>query len=137
VRFWDASAIVPLLVAESSTRRLQALIARDSAMLVWWTSEIECVSAVARLERDGRLNPNAVALHSSVSDSLWPVGKRSIQAMPFEKRRLGFFACIRYALSTRCNLLLLFSLRSGGPHHWRLLRLTIVLPWRRAKKDSG
>jgi predicted nucleic acid-binding protein len=41
---------------------LQTFIARDSTMLVWWASEIECVSAVARLERNGRLNPNAVAL---------------------------------------------------------------------------
>lgn len=26
-------------------------------MLVWWGSEIECVSALARLERDGALGP--------------------------------------------------------------------------------
>jgi predicted nucleic acid-binding protein len=62
VKFWDASAIVPLLVAEQSTRRLQALAAKDSAMLVWWGSEVECVSALARLERDGALSPQAIAL---------------------------------------------------------------------------
>jgi len=62
VRFWDASAIVPLLVAEASTRRLQALAIDDSAMLVWWGSEVECVSALTRLERDGALNPAAIAL---------------------------------------------------------------------------
>jgi predicted nucleic acid-binding protein len=62
VRFWDASAIVPLLVAEQSTRRLQALAAKDSAMLVWWGSDVECVSALARLERDGALSPQAIAL---------------------------------------------------------------------------
>ena len=33
MRFWDASAIVPLLVAEEWTGRLQALAAKDSAML--------------------------------------------------------------------------------------------------------
>ena len=55
MRFWDASAIVPLLVAESSTRRLQALAAKNPAMLVWWGSKVECVSALARLERDGGL----------------------------------------------------------------------------------
>jgi predicted nucleic acid-binding protein len=59
MRFWDASAIVPLLVAEASTRRLQALAARDPGMLVWWGSEVECVSALARLERDGALKPHA------------------------------------------------------------------------------
>ena len=60
MKFWDASAIVPLLVAEASTRRLQAIAARSSAMLVWWGSEVECVSAVARLERDRALEPQAV-----------------------------------------------------------------------------
>jgi hypothetical protein len=53
VRFWDASAVVPLLIAEPSTRRPQALLAKDSSMLVWWGSRIECVSALARRERDG------------------------------------------------------------------------------------
>jgi predicted nucleic acid-binding protein len=62
VRFWDASALVPLLVAERATRRLQALAAKDSAMLVWWGSAVECVSAVARLERDGALRPQAITL---------------------------------------------------------------------------
>jgi predicted nucleic acid-binding protein len=60
LKFWDTSAIVPLLVAEASTRRLQAIAARSPAMLVWWGSEVECVSAVARLERNGALEPQAV-----------------------------------------------------------------------------
>jgi hypothetical protein len=53
---------VPLLVAEPSTRRLQTLAAKDSAMLVWWGSQVECVSALARLERDGALSPQAITL---------------------------------------------------------------------------
>jgi predicted nucleic acid-binding protein len=62
MRFWDASAIVPLLVTEPSTRRLQTLAAKDSVMLVWWGSEVECVSALARLERDGALGPRAITI---------------------------------------------------------------------------
>ena len=62
MRFWDASAIVPLLVAEPSTRQLQSLAAKDPAMLVWWGTEIECVSALARLERDGALSARAITL---------------------------------------------------------------------------
>jgi predicted nucleic acid-binding protein len=62
VKFWDASAIVQLLVAEESTRRLQALAAKDSAMLVWWGSTVECISALARLERDDALNARAMTL---------------------------------------------------------------------------
>jgi len=62
VRFWDASAIVPLLVAEASSRRLQSMAVRDSAMVVWWGAEVECVSALARRERDGALGPRAMML---------------------------------------------------------------------------
>ena len=62
--FWDASAIVPLLVAESTTRLMQALAAQDPDMLVWWGSEVECVSALARLERAAALDGKAMALAS-------------------------------------------------------------------------
>ncbi len=59
MKFWDASAIVPLLMTEGSTRTLQALAAVDPAMLVWWATEVECASALARLERDGALDAPA------------------------------------------------------------------------------
>lgn len=61
MRFWDASAIVPLLVSETSSRALQALAKRDPTMLVWWASEVECASALAWIERDGALDPRDVA----------------------------------------------------------------------------
>lgn len=61
MRFWDASAIVPLLVSETSSRALQALAKQDSTMLVWWGSEVECASALARIERDGALDPRDAA----------------------------------------------------------------------------
>lgn len=53
MRFWDASAVVPLLITESSTRRLQTLLSDDSSMFVWWGTRVECMSALARRERDG------------------------------------------------------------------------------------
>jgi predicted nucleic acid-binding protein len=64
VIFWDASAIVPLLVTERTTRRMQALAGRDPDMLVWWGSEVECVSALARLERAAALEARGFALAS-------------------------------------------------------------------------
>lgn len=61
MRFWDASAILPLLVTEPTTKVLQDLAVGDSGMLVWWATEVECASAIARLERDGALDvPAAV-----------------------------------------------------------------------------
>lgn len=61
MKFWDASAIVPLLMTEPTTGTLQALVAKDPAMLVWWATEVECASAIARLDRDGALDDSAVA----------------------------------------------------------------------------
>lgn len=59
MKFWDASAIVPLLMHEGSTARLQALAAKDPVMLVWWGTHGECASALARLERDASLDQAA------------------------------------------------------------------------------
>jgi predicted nucleic acid-binding protein len=59
MKFWDASAIVPLLIAEARTTPLQQLAAEDPEILVWWATEVECASAIARLERDGMLDEPA------------------------------------------------------------------------------
>jgi predicted nucleic acid-binding protein len=55
MRFWDASAIVPLLVLEPSSDLLLDLLERDPVMVVWWGAPVECTSAIARRERDGAL----------------------------------------------------------------------------------
>ena len=53
MRFWDASAIVPLLVAEAATGAALDLLDADPEMLVWWGTPVECTSALARREREG------------------------------------------------------------------------------------
>jgi uncharacterized protein len=59
LRFWDSSAVVPLLVDEPATDAIRTAVEEDPAMLVWWGTELECVSAVARLERQGDLASDA------------------------------------------------------------------------------
>ena len=53
MRFWDSSALVPLLVVEAATRELQDLYREDDQVLVWWAAAVECTSALARRERTG------------------------------------------------------------------------------------
>ena len=60
MKFWDASALVPLLVDDSTTSHLQQLVSGDATMLVWWATEVECASAIARLERDRHLDESGV-----------------------------------------------------------------------------
>jgi uncharacterized protein len=60
VRFWDASAVVPLLVAEPVTEDVLALLDEDAEMLVWWGTPVECTSALARRERESALAAGGV-----------------------------------------------------------------------------
>ena len=61
MRFWDASALVPLILEQPRTARARELLAEDKELVVWWGSPIECASAISRLHRDGRLTSAEVA----------------------------------------------------------------------------
>ncbi len=51
MRFWDASAVVPILVEELSSADLRATAENDRDIIVWWGTSVECASAIARRER--------------------------------------------------------------------------------------
>ena len=51
MRFWDSSAIFPLAVREPRTDRVVRLLEEDPEVTVWWSSRLECWSALARLRR--------------------------------------------------------------------------------------
>ena len=72
MKFWDSSALVPLLAAERRTRAVQALYTRDPEVVVWWGTPVECASAIARLERDGALSGADAAESFSRLDALVP-----------------------------------------------------------------
>lgn len=57
MRYWDASAIIPFLVRESTSDHMAERLREDPAIVTWWGTSVECVSALARLERDGSLSP--------------------------------------------------------------------------------
>jgi hypothetical protein len=52
--------LVPLLVAEPQSAALRALLEEDPAQVIWWGTPLECVSAIARLERESHLSPVGV-----------------------------------------------------------------------------
>lgn len=55
MKFWDASAIIPLCLQEPRTSLLRRVAEEDSTMVAWWAAPVECYSAFARLRRDGIL----------------------------------------------------------------------------------
>lgn len=52
MKFWDSSAVIPILVMEPMTEVIGEILAEDRHMHVWWATEVECVSSLARLERE-------------------------------------------------------------------------------------
>jgi uncharacterized protein len=60
MRFWDSSAIVPLLVAEPMSPSIRELYKTDSLMFAWWGTEIECASAICRRQRTGDLRAEVI-----------------------------------------------------------------------------
>lgn len=56
MKFWDSSAVVPLLAMDAATDHMREVYGKDSIMIVWWGTMVECMSALARLEREKKLD---------------------------------------------------------------------------------
>ena len=56
VKFWDTSAVMPLLVVESTSDALRQAAKSDTQMVAWWGTRIECVSAITRRARENGLS---------------------------------------------------------------------------------
>ncbi|HKJ90211.1 MAG TPA: hypothetical protein VJ960_03705 [Oceanipulchritudo sp.] len=59
--FWDSSSVLPLLVTEDCSGAAVELLRADPDMAIWWGTRVECVSALARLEREDILPMAAIA----------------------------------------------------------------------------
>ena len=57
MRFWDSSAIAPLLVEETATRPREAQLHEDAEILVWYGTWAELESAICRRERETSIDP--------------------------------------------------------------------------------
>jgi predicted nucleic acid-binding protein len=51
VKFWDTSALVPLVIAEPESARAQRWLREDATVVVWMLARVEICSALARRRR--------------------------------------------------------------------------------------
>ena len=86
MRYWDSSAIMPLLVEEANTKRYELFLREDPYIATWWASKIECASALNRLYRDEALNSKELSQASSDLETL-AAGWLEIQATEKLRRR--------------------------------------------------
>ncbi|MBI3782994.1 MAG: type II toxin-antitoxin system VapC family toxin [Deltaproteobacteria bacterium] len=98
MQFWDASALVSLVVAEDDSERLRRL-ARQGDLVTWCLSTVEICSAIERRSREGVMRAadrqNALGTLKELSES-WT----EITAMAVVRDRA-------------CRLLAVHSLRSA------------------------
>jgi predicted nucleic acid-binding protein len=110
VKFWDASAIIPLLVDEPDSPGMQKMLRADEAIVVWWGTPVECASAIARLHRDGALDAANEQAATSLLETLAEVW---IEVLPTPKVR-----------TTACRLLRVHPLRAADA-----LQLAAAFVW--------
>ena len=84
MRFWDTSALVPALLGEPRSSAVRDLLDEDPAITVWWATEVECVSALARLEREGDLDGPSMV---SAVERLGAVGGAWREVQPIARVR--------------------------------------------------
>jgi uncharacterized protein len=110
VRFWDSSALMPLLLQEATSARLQGLLRRDPAVAIWWGTPVECASGLARLQREGRLSQSGLRQAHGALDDL---RAGALELEPTEEVR-----------SRALRLLAVHQLRAGDA-----LQLAAALIW--------
>lgn len=70
MRFWDSSALVPLLIEQPTSPDMRRIIDEDVEMAVWWATPVECASACARLRREGAISTTDESKIHSLLDEL-------------------------------------------------------------------
>ncbi len=56
MKYWDASALVPLVVAEPASKAVRSRLAEDGHIVTWAWTRTEIVSAIERRTREGLLS---------------------------------------------------------------------------------
>lgn len=65
MKFWDSSAVAPLVIQEDSSDLILDLFESERSIIVWWGTRVECHSAVCRRQREGSISPEQAASSQS------------------------------------------------------------------------
>jgi predicted nucleic acid-binding protein len=70
MKFWDSSAVIPLLADEPTRKSMLRVLQQDPQVLIWWGTPIEIASALARLEREKSMSADEVSIALSTARRL-------------------------------------------------------------------
>jgi uncharacterized protein len=72
VRFWDSSAIVPLVLAEPATTRVRGWLREDPTVAIWTFTRVKVLSALARRRRAEPTMRRQIAMARRELLDAWP-----------------------------------------------------------------
>lgn len=84
MKFWDASAIVPLIVDEDETDYCLKALSEDQGMLIWYLSKVEVISALCRRMRQGAIDETGF---QKAKSRLKSIVERAYEVKAIEKVR--------------------------------------------------
>ena len=111
MRFWDSSALVPILVLEPASVEMRILVAEDTDMAVWWTTVVECTSAISRRERS---NPLDAERGAEAFSALSRLSRTWLEVPPTERLRENARRIVRLHDLSAADAFQLAAAREAG-----------------------
>jgi predicted nucleic acid-binding protein len=91
LRFWDSSALIPLLVVEPHTETVRRLTTEDPTIVVWWGTRVECMHAICRCRREDRIDDQGEHRARNVLEAL---AERWLEMQPTSALRSEAEQCL-------------------------------------------
>lgn len=92
MKYWDSSALVPLIVRETGSAERRATFRRDPMIVTWWGSRVECASALNRLHRDRHFETGGL---DRALDQLGRLAASWLEIEPLEQVRVRAIRLLR------------------------------------------
>jgi predicted nucleic acid-binding protein len=110
LRFWDSSAVVPLVVQQAASAEVERWLGEDDEIVTWTLTPVEVVSALRRLAREGAIPERAARDAEELTEEL--------------VRRTHVVTDVERVKATACRLLRVHALRGADA-----LQLGAALAW--------
>lgn len=90
MRFWDSSAVVPLIIAQTASMQADRWLSEDSEIALWTLTPVELASAFRRLVREGALGEKEANIAETRADQLIEISHvvTNVETVKGQARRL-------------------------------------------------
>jgi hypothetical protein len=135
VKFWDTSALVPLIIDEPATRAVRQVVSDDHDLVVWMLTSVELLSALGRLGRQAAGLEDVLA--SLRADALNLIRAcASVTDVDGVRRRAERLVGV-HPLAAADAMQLAAALVASGDHPERLEIVTLDAPLARSAQLEG